>query len=156
MRKQEMINEMIELQKKYDEAVYKEFGCQFDEEKVTLAMIDEIGEFNHEVKASWCYWKRTQAPINPVKALEELVDVWHFALSLTYHAFENEYKIAESIEADNDYKLSFLYKQVIDNPYLRLHALAQIGLKYEFDLEQIYEAYKKKNKTNWERLANGY
>ncbi len=156
MTNQEMLNDMINLQKVYDSAVYKEFGCDFDEEKCKLAMIDEIGEFNHEIKKSWCWWKKTQKGIDLDKALEELVDVWHFALSLTYHAFDNEYKIAEYIDADSDYKLSHLYKQVIENPYLRLHALAQIGVRLGFNMEQVYEAYKKKNKINHERLANNY
>lgn len=108
MTEQKMIDEMIDLQRKYDAAVCKEFNCTFDKEKTRLAMIDELGEFNHEVKKSWCWWKKTQKDIDKNKTLT-----------------------------------------MFDTLYA-------IGKKFDFSMEDVYEAYKKKNKTNWERLASNY
>ena len=44
-----------------------------------MAILDEIGELTHELKANWCWWKKTQAPVDNEKVLGELVDIWHFA-----------------------------------------------------------------------------
>ncbi len=154
MTNQEMIDEMVELQKKYDNAVYKEFNCKYDEEKCLLALIDELGEFNHEFKANWCYWKKTQAPVDKAKALEELADIWHFALSLSYHQRTN---VEFTNELENiQYPLSGLYSYLIDDKMYRLEILNEIGKRCGFELEVVYEAYKRKNKINWERLATGY
>lgn len=167
---QEMIDEMIEMQRSYDEAVYKEFGCEYDKEKCTLALFDELGEFNHELKANWCYWKKTQKPVDREKALEELADVWHFALSLVYHNYDeirvyNEEMAREMIiisssrievMSKENKKLSEWYFDLFDIFSNRIETLIVIGIKCGFSLEEVYEAYKKKNKTNWERLENGY
>lgn len=170
MTNQEMIDEMIELQRAYDKAVYKEFNCEYDEEKCTLALLDEIGEFNHELKANWCYWKKTQKPIDREKALEELADVWHFTLSLVYHDFDEIYKHHEEFAKEIikiDFKnikimltehktLSEWYFDLTDIFSNKIEVLIIIGIKCGFSLEEVYEAYKKKNKTNLERLENGY
>lgn len=174
MTEQEMISEMIKLQRKYDAAVYKEFDCEFNKEQCTLAMMDELGEFNHELKANWCYWKHTQKPVDYDKALEELADVWHFALSLTYHDLNEThitlnnkllYVVKEGIEFNWEHVLYMLYdNQELSSLYLelfevfanKLEILTVIGIKCGFSLKQVYEAYRKKNKINWERLANGY
>lgn len=163
MTNQEMIDEMIKLQRAYDNAVYKEFDCEYDEEKCTLALLDEIGEFNHELKANWCWWKKTQKPVDREKAIEELADVWHFALSLTYHLFDELVKKNKTehyeffdVQGEQSVELSLLYFGLQNNKYYRLENLHAIGLKIGFSLEEVYEAYKKKNKTNWERLENGY
>ena len=41
-RNQEMIDEMIEMQRKYDAAVYKEFGVEYNKNKTELALYDEL------------------------------------------------------------------------------------------------------------------
>ncbi len=162
MTEQEMIDEMVKLQRAYDAAVYKEFNCEFDDEKCRLAMIDEIGEFNHEMKANWCWWKKTQKPVDREKALEELVDIWHFALSLSNHLtdlldFDDLYYdfVPETYSVKNK-TVSELYEKIMIEGSYRLEYLYELGKKADFTLEDVFEAYKKKNKVNWERLANGY
>jgi dimeric dUTPase (all-alpha-NTP-PPase superfamily) len=44
-------------------------------------ILDEVGELTHELKANWCWWKKTQPPVDEKKVLGELVDIWHFVLS---------------------------------------------------------------------------
>ena len=163
MTNQQMINDMLTMQRALDKAIYKEHGCEFDEEKCLLAMIDEIGEFNHEIKSTWCWWKKSQKEMDREKTLEELVDIWHFALSLTYRYFDlliknnkfEHYKFDDS-EGGQDEKLSCLYAWLQHNKYYRLENLYAIGLKFGFTLEDVYNAYKKKNQVNYERLANNY
>lgn len=153
----EMIEIMLEMQRGLDKAIYNEHGVAFDKEKCKLAMIDEIGEFNHEIKASWCWWKKTQKEIDREKALEELVDIWHFALSLTYHFYdelEKEKKYTRG--AMGDFDLSFLYEMLIRSDFMKLETLEAIGKKFEFTIEDVFGAYIKKNRVNYERLAKGY
>ncbi len=156
MTNQEMIDEMLKMQRALDSAIYKERGVEFDEEKCKLAMIDEIGEFNHEIKASWCWWKKTQKEIERDKALEELVDIWHFALSLTYHVMDEEESYPFMKVVDNGITVSQLYYHIIWGTYDRVESLDLLGQKFGFTLEDVYEAYKKKNQVNYERLAKGY
>ena len=157
MTNQQMINDMLTMQSALDEAIYKEHGCEFDEEKCVLAMIDEIGEFNHEIKSTWCWWKKSQKEMDREKALEELVDIWHFALSLTYHYYDKEKCVEPFLgEIHKGSTLSYLYMNLIKNPSFRLEILHVIGLKFGFTLEDVYNAYKKKNQVNYERLANNY
>lgn len=158
MPNQAMVDEMIEMQKAYDQAVYKEFNCSFDREKCRLALIDEIGEFNHEVKKSWCYWKHTQKSIDREKALEELADVWHFALSLAYHGAEEDGKDFYTLgKPMGGGPVSNLYAKMLcfDCEGI-LEELILVGNAYDFSMEDVFEAYKKKNKINYERLSAGY
>lgn len=87
----ELIKEMLQMQAKLDEAIMKEYGLEeIEEEKLNMAILDEIGELTHELKANWCWWKKTQAPVDDARVLEELVDVWHFVLSYQNHFINGE------------------------------------------------------------------
>ena len=55
-RNNEMIKEMVEMQKALDESIYNGHGVEYNEERTYLALIDEIGELTHELKAEWCWW----------------------------------------------------------------------------------------------------
>lgn len=78
----ELIRKMLKMQAKLDKTIMDEYGLtEIDEEKLNMAILDEIGELNHELKANWCWWKKTQAPVDEEKVLGELVDIWHFVLS---------------------------------------------------------------------------
>jgi dimeric dUTPase (all-alpha-NTP-PPase superfamily) len=157
MTNQEMIDEMLQMQRALDEAIYKEHGCEFDNEKCTLAMIDEIGEFNHEIKSTWCWWKYTQKEIDKEKALEELVDIWHFAMSIYYHYYDGrEFANKSDLEMSADDDLTMLYFRLINNNSHKFETLKMIGLKFGFTMKDVYEVYKRKNKVNYERIANKY
>lgn len=107
---------------------------------------------------------------NPL--LEEYVDCLHFMLS-----------IGNSIKAEsNDYSYPFVTDSTVEYQFLTLiqtistlHHLIRFGTKQPFDTfhialmqfinlgkmlnfteEMIFKAYMSKNKTNWERQANGY
>ena len=55
----ELIRKMLKKQAKLDKAIMKEYGLEeLDEEKLNLAILDEIGELTHELKSNWC-WVRT-------------------------------------------------------------------------------------------------
>jgi dimeric dUTPase (all-alpha-NTP-PPase superfamily) len=73
-----MIETMLKKQDELNSAIMKEFGLTtISKEQIDLATLDEIGEFTHELKGDWCWWKKSQAPVDEEKALGELVDIWH-------------------------------------------------------------------------------
>ena len=64
--------EITNLQLQYDEAVFEKIESEWDACKCHLALIDEIGEVNHELKKMWCYWRENQPKVDREKLLEEL------------------------------------------------------------------------------------
>lgn len=165
----DLIKEMLQMQAKLDEAIMKEYGLkEIDEEKLSFAILDEVGELTHELKANWCWWKKTQAPVDKEKVLGELVDIWHFVLSWQNHFMSGEEGLRkEKVMGENikqyvwglkNIKKEFVYV-LTDLPSFtdsRVEALIAITEYLGFEVEQVYEAYCDKNKINYQRLENGY
>lgn len=165
----ELIKEMLKMQAKLDEAIMKEYGLYtIYEEKLSFAILDEVGELTHELKGNWCYWKKTQPPVDGEKVLGELVDIWHFVLS-----WQNNFNGGEEGLLTDD----VLMKNVDDNrwaieangsgivvkladlsclPIWKLEPLIAITEHLGFTVEQVYKAYCNKNKVNYQRLKEGY
>lgn len=161
-RNNEMIKEMVEMQKALDESIYNGHGVEYNEERTYLALIDEIGELTHELKAEWCWWKKTVNPVDNSKVLEELVDVWHFALSIYYHSTGKScYERITKLYLHNknaDKNLPKIIQSIIDTPLktLILRHMIDLTNALNFTVEDVYEAYIKKNQINYERLKNNY
>lgn len=165
----ELIKEMLQMQKKLDEAIMKEYGlfC-IDEEKLNFAILDEVGELTHELKANWCWWKKTQAPVDDNKVLGELVDIWHFVLSWqnNFNGGEEglltDKQLMEKVD-DNRWSIEEYGNGIV----IKLAELSSFSLwKVEpliaiteylgFTIEDVYKAYCGKNKINYQRLKEGY
>ena len=98
----ELIKDMLKMQAKLDEAIMEEYGLtEIEEEKLNLAILDEIGELTHELKGDWCWWKKTQPKVDKEKVLGELVDVWHFVLFQNHF---NDGEITDEIGLCDNYK----------------------------------------------------
>lgn len=166
----ELIRKMLKMQAKLDEAIMKEYGliCIY-EENLSFAILDEVGELTHELKANWCWWKKTQPKVDRKKVLGELVDVWHFVLSYTNNFNDGESMFdTETDEFDRGYKyylskthfnknaLTNLYSELIDSWLEKLIILVVITEYLGFTIEQVYKAYCEKNKVNYQRLESGY
>lgn len=165
----ELIKEMLQMQTKLDEAIMKEYGLtEIDKKNLGFAILDEVGELTHELKGDWCWWKKSQAPVDEEKVLRELVDIWHFVLSYQNHFDSGEEKlIAEEQMIDHArtyfceikvFKTGIIYlladlSSINSNKLERLIAITEyLG----FTVEQVYSAYCKKNKINYQRLKEGY
>lgn len=165
----ELIKEMLHMQAKLDEAIMKEYGLdEIDEEKLNMAILDEVGELTHELKANWCWWKKSRAPVDNEKVLGELVDIWHFILSWQNHFMSGEEGLRkEKVMVENikqyvwgmkNIKKEFVYV-LTDLPSFtdsRVEALIAITEYLGFTIEQVYQAYCDKNKVNYQRLKEGY
>ena len=156
------LKEMFEMQKVLDNAIYKENNTKFDEYKCRIAVLDEVGELIHELKGNWCWWKKTQKPVDRDKVLEELVDVYHFVLSYEYNA-NDSYFACNTVNYDTGYEawvqglsndLCLIYAVLAQRP--RIEAMVVLTRQLGFTFDDVYNAYIKKNATNFERLANGY
>lgn len=165
----ELIKEMLQMQKKLDEAIMEEYGLtEIDEENLRMAILDEVGELTHELKGNWCWWKKTQAPVDMRKVLGELVDIWHFVLS-----YQNHFNFGEEA------RLSYLNEEELSSGTLKrlrtkknnlpkvltrlvifessiIPMLIAVTEYLGFTIEQVYEAYGDKNKINYQRLKEGY
>lgn len=165
----ELIKEMLQMQAKLDEAIMKEYGLtEIDETKLSFAILDEVGELTHELKGNWCWWKKTQAPVDEKKVLGELVDIWHFVLS-----WQNNINLSEeglltceqTMKKVDENRWSIegcrngIVIKLADLPSFSLwkvEPLIAITEYLGFTIEQVYECYCDKNKINYQRLESGY
>lgn len=165
----ELIKEMLKKQSKLDESIMSAYGLnEIDEEKLSFAILDEVGELTHELKGEWCWWKKTQAPVDYRKVLGELVDIWHFVLS-----WQNNFNLGKEglLTCEQTMKKVDENRWSIENCrngiVIKLADLSSFSLwKVEpliaiseylgFTIEQVYEAYCGKNKINYQRLESGY
>lgn len=165
----DLIKEMLQMQAKLDEAIMKEYGliCIY-EENLSFAILDEVGELTHELKANWCWWKKAQAPVDGKKVLGELVDIWHFVLSWQNNFNNSEEglltddEIMEKVD-DNLWSIEEYGKGIVIkladlsySPLWKVEPLIAITEYLGFTIEQVYEAYCGKNKINYQRLKEGY
>ena len=165
----ELIKEMLQMQAKLDESIMKEYGLnEIDEENLRMAILDEVGELTHELKGNWCWWKKTQAPVDNDKVLGELVDIFHFVLSYQNHFNKGEEMLCNYLNEKemSDTLLERLRAKTINLPFALSHlvyykgsiitVLIAISEYLGFTIEQVYEAYCYKNKVNYQRLKEGY
>lgn len=158
----EQIKIMLDMQAVLDSHITSNNGqVKLTREMVNTALIDEIGEMNHELKGSWCWWKKTQAPVNREKVLEELVDVWHFALSYENHFgigcdilnVSDEDKIEETTKG---IEYSEIISKLIETKLNKLFWCFALTKKLGYTLDEVFEGYLEKNKKNHNRQARGY
>ncbi|WP_462289454.1 dUTP diphosphatase [Holdemanella biformis] len=165
----ELIKKMLQTQAKLDEAIMDEYGLEkLDEENLKMAILDEIGELTHELKANWCWWKKTQEPVDMGKVLEELIDVWHFVLSYQNHfvngekgieytcTFKRNSKQILTFLRNNKFSLTDAFSDLVSWKWDKLERLTAITEFLGFTIEQVYKAYCGKNKINYKRLKEGY
>lgn len=125
------------------------------------AILDEVGELNHELKGQWCWWKDTQPMVERELVLEEFVDVLHFVLS-----WQSKYKQKKidwltdmawaSYNCEIKSDLGELVTDMVAYNQPPTKALVEIMNGLEFDLPEVFEMYRKKNHVNHERQESGY
>ena len=164
-----MIETMLKKQDELNSAIMKEYGLTtISKEQIDLATLDEIGEFIHELKGDWCWWKKTQAPVDKEKALGELVDIFHFLLSWQNNFNDGEEGLGSAPDVKRRVKqqcnlmhsiddaLIYGFIRLVSHPLYRIESLIAITEYLGFDVEQVYKAYCDKNKINYQRLESGY
>lgn len=158
-----LVKEMLQMQKKLDEAIMKEHNLiEITREQLEMAILDEVGELTHELKGDWCWWKKTQAPVEYKKVLGELVDIWHFVLSYTYNYSDVTFTdidwiVGKGINTFEKEGLACSLANIVNaEDENKLFYLIAVSLCLGFTIEQVYKAYCDKNKVNYQRLKEGY
>ena len=165
----ELIKEMLQMQAKLDKSIMSAYGLkEITDDKLAFAILDEVGELTHELKGDWCWWKKTQAPVDDKKVLGELVDIWHFVLS-----WQNNFNLGkeglltceQTMKKIDENRWSIegcrngIVIKLADLPSFSLwkvEPLIAITEYLGFTVEQVYSAYCDKNKINYQRLKEGY
>lgn len=170
----EQLKELAQLQKEYDEAVLKQKGIEkYPTDNMRVALFVELGELMNEFPTKFKRWKST-AKDSRYKGLEEYVDALHFQLSLAnfarlkfasscwYDFYAMEYypdiDMYLHVEFGNFYTFSDILQYCVGECFniKGIISLFMIGNILGFTWDEIYEAYKKNNAVNWERLKTGY
>lgn len=158
----EKIYEMLKMQHELDAAIMKEHGLkEIDHTRLRFAIIDEIGELTHELKGEWCWWKKSQPPVDGEKVLEEFIDVWHFAMCahLMNRTSTESYSIMiqeVTCGSVRGYTIPMIMTLISKCDINVLYYTIILGDALGFSIDDIYNAYVKKNKTNYDRLKEGY
>ena len=165
----ELIRKMFKKQAKLDKAIMEEYGLEeLDKDKLSFAILDEVGELTHELKGDWCWWKKTQPQVDEEKVLGELVDIWHFVLceknicnfgEMTLGSYLQEKEIVDTFLERLKSKRVFLplfLTELVRRYCYSIETLIAITEYLGFTVEQVYEAYCGKNKINYQRLESGY
>lgn len=160
------IKEMLTMQKELDTKILEAKGLEYNRTKVAYALIAEIGEMLNEKPSLFKYWKETKED-NYGRFLEELIDVWHFVLSLTtsttndYETVSHYALIAKPTEVSYDLKVTIKelvvwacepQKDPAKGLILFLIMLDQLAVPFD----HVEDVYLKKNQINHERLGSGY
>lgn len=166
----EVLESIMKAQKKLDNAILESAGIkEYPLDQVIIAYNVELGELAQEWKG-FKYWKKTKGDIDREKLIEEYTDCLHFAVSLTNYYIENgaatrrflEAFLLNVFELFEDETVSQRFIKCFDvNRHLECGGLflidtLRLGAGLGFTLEEVEEAYFKKNRTNWKRLETGY
>lgn len=166
-------NHMLQLQRKLDERIIQGNGLTYenilDAEGYRYALLDELGELNHELKKNWCWWKKSQKDVNHDRVLEEFVDMLHFVLSWSLADDEytphQDWRQCSSDAAWNSYanqpynaKLNTyqMADYIANSDWSPINELIQLMKGIGLDFNEVYEAYIAKNTENHERQDRGY
>ena len=158
------LNLLFEKQKQLDEYIYKKNNVTAKEvfERKIVALLVELGELANELKF-FKYWKEN-INIDRQRAIEEYIDVIHFAIGLAVDLGINEHEYIETQPQD----LNKLFigitnlATVLSTSREKEHAKTLINnviaLGYQLGLteETVLAAYDEKNAINYERQNSNY
>lgn len=128
-----------------------------------LAFMVELGELANETRC-FKYWSN-KGPSSKDIILDEFADALHFLLSLGIPLKANKYhyqmhgkKIPLDVQFINLYRLGadLLDNYNLDNYYLVMQELLNLGAMLGFNEREIIDAYLKKLAINYSRQKNNY
>ena len=162
------IRYLLEQQERLDQDIREKFSIN-DTEWIEMnvehdiALRVEVAEFVNACYKSWKYWK--SKPMDRSQILDEAIDVIHFVMLhynnrfdlnfVTELVFQEMHKVSK-IDNEDEVKSKLHLILKIDSRFELLSRLLAILDFYDFDRKQIMQAYKEKNKVNFERLAKEY
>lgn len=158
------LNTLFPKQAELDKYIYQKNNVTAKEvfERKIVALLVELGELANELKF-FKYWKEN-INIDRQRAIEEYIDVIHFAIGLAVDLGIDEHKYTNTKPKD----LNKLFigitnlATVLSTSKEKEHAKSLlnniIALGYQLGLNEqiVIEAYNKKNEVNYQRQENDY
>lgn len=130
-------------------------------DKRVFAFKVEFGEFANET-AWFKYWKQSHE-VSLMKVIEELADCIHFLLAIGIYREYKKFVPELDYEKHVHTPTHELYHDIMESPIgssgqwkRAFEQLIQIGIRLDFEIEQIILAYYLKNQKNIERQMSGY
>jgi len=111
----------------------------------------------------WKWWKRQDPDVEQVKL--ELIDIWHFGLSILLSRDLSEDEIADLIEAnlevssdEPDFRLDLerFAGETLTSRDFSVASFGRLMAGIDLSFDQLYEGYVGKNVLNFFRQDNGY
>lgn len=173
------LTELFEVQRKLDAEIEKKHPTAPGEDRLAkriLALQVELGECANEWRG-FKFWSMNQEPKTKAETyfgtgiyhnplLEEYVDCLHFILSIGLEDAGScvwDWEYVPLVSWDKNITRQFIDLNASISAFNRGNSLEMtirlfigLGELLGFTWEQITDAYMSKNKTNWERQANGY
>lgn len=158
LEQQERLDADIRERFKINDTEWIEMNIEHD-----IALRVEVAEFVNACYKSWKYWK--SKPMDRSQILDEAIDVIHFVmlhhnknydLGITIKTISDTLEVARQLEDESEVRERLHYILIYTNKFEILIKLLEILDFYDFDRKQIMQAYKDKNKVNFERLEAGY
>ena len=111
----------------------------------------------------WKWWKKQQPDVDQVKL--ELVDIWHFGLSILLLSDIDERQLVEAVTLElevaggrEDFRelLEEFTLNTLETKAFNVNLFARLMASVEMDLHELYVRYVGKNVLNFFRQDNGY
>lgn len=165
--KTELFEKFSKKQEELDSMIREKFDININEWKRAyqrnheIALRVEIAEFVNECHDVWKYWK--QKSVVPERILDEAVDVIHFLHLILNKSDESNTELLNTYIHDlreENVTLSGMLDDLLDvNTEYLYYTYAQLLLileRYAFTLDDIEQAYDRKNAENHKRQESGY
>lgn len=161
------LSNIFNQQKELDQYIHTHHNIKYSDvlDELVVALSVELGELANEVRC-FKFWSFKQ-PSNKQTILEEYVDGIHFITSLCIANNITNYNFEiNEVQAISDKKqLSKLFKNLFANlnqlstssgiiSWYKQYLL--LGYALEFNIDEINQAYNRKNKINHQRQDNKY
>lgn len=162
------IEYLLTQQEKLDKNIREKKGISQNEwldmdDKHYIALSVEKAEFINECHDldNWKYWK--SKPVDREKIIDEAIDVIHFVMLIVNKMNTAEDLHEELVSLDGmmsgsqltDLAIKNYLKLVNDLPFT-MYTTLRILDHYSFTSKDIIDAYNRKNKINFERMAGNY
>src|SRR5690606_10787731 len=157
-------NPLFKKQKELDKYIYEKNNVTAKEvfERKIVALLVELGELANELQF-FKYWKEN-IKIDGQRAIEEYIDVIHFAIGLAVDlgVDEHEYSKMEPRDLNKLFIGIANLATVLSTSKEKEHAktlvnnIITLGYQLGLDEQTVIEAYNKKNEVNYQRQENGY
>lgn len=163
---------LLDKQKELDKTILENAGVKdYPMESIKLVLLVELGELANEWQG-FKHWKKHKE-INRERLLEEFADCFSFALSLENQLHQLDSDSIQSIDAvvslcdalsgrpyvipasEIIYAFNDAFLHIVNTIEILQHILC-LGRSLNISLDEMEEAYLKKNEVNWQRQQEGY